>query len=244
MPKEKKQATTTPAKGPRDSSRRSYEVGRGKPPKATRFQKGKSGNPKGRPKKKDEDFDPGKILKAIDNEESVIDGKRKVFKKGEVSFRDLFSEAIKGNFEAAAYQGVCRRIFWTGGRRAFAGCFVVVPDGCSSPPRRPGRRRKKDLLPVSAGSLFRKVAKQFGKLNGIRMTMWEAYVRQVYEMANKNKRAARLLQQLRKAFPGDAPPGETITYLITEADANSRQMGAVDFLTYRLTERGATGLRA
>ena len=51
------------------------------------------------------------------------------------------------------------------------------------------------------------------------MTMWEAYVRQVYEMANKNKRAARLLQQLRKAFPGEAPPGETITYLITEADA-------------------------
>ena len=27
-----------------------YEVGRGKPPTATRFQKGQSGNPKGRPK--------------------------------------------------------------------------------------------------------------------------------------------------------------------------------------------------
>ena len=52
------------------------------------------------------------------------------------------------------------------------------------------------------------------------MTMWEAYVRQVYEMANENKRAARLLQQLRKAFPGDAPPGKTQIYLITEEDAN------------------------
>ena len=28
----------------------SYEIGYGKPPKATRFQKGKSGNPRGRPK--------------------------------------------------------------------------------------------------------------------------------------------------------------------------------------------------
>src|SRR5258705_9938588 len=33
------------------NSNRKYEVGRGKPPKATRFQKGKSGNPKGSRKK-------------------------------------------------------------------------------------------------------------------------------------------------------------------------------------------------
>ena len=49
--------------------------------------------------------------------------------------------------------------------------------------------------------------------------MWEAYVRQVYEMANENKRAARLLQQLRKAFPGEAPPGKTQICLVSEADA-------------------------
>jgi hypothetical protein len=57
------------------NSNRKYEVGHGKPPKATRFQKGKSGNPKGRPKKKDEDFDPGKILEAIDNEECVANAR-------------------------------------------------------------------------------------------------------------------------------------------------------------------------
>ena len=33
------------------NSNEAYEIGYGKPPKATRFQKGKSGNPSGRPKK-------------------------------------------------------------------------------------------------------------------------------------------------------------------------------------------------
>ena len=32
------------------SKKRDYEIGRGKPPRATRFAPGKSGNPKGRPK--------------------------------------------------------------------------------------------------------------------------------------------------------------------------------------------------
>ena len=35
----------------------------------------------------------------------------------------------------------------------------------------------------------------------------------------KDHGAARLLGRLRKQFPGDLLPGDTITYLISEADA-------------------------
>src|SRR5882757_3124022 len=112
------------------NSNRKYDVGRGKAPKATRFQKGKSGNPKGRPKKKDEDFDPGKILEAIDNEECVFiyNGKRKVLRNGEVSFRLLFSEAIDGNFEAAKLVKVmAEEYFGPQAEGPSQARFVVVP---------------------------------------------------------------------------------------------------------------------
>ena len=52
------------------------------------------------------------------------------------------------------------------------------------------------------------------------MSRWDAYVRQIYNMAlNKNSGAARLLDQLRRQFPGDVLPGDPITYIISEADA-------------------------
>jgi hypothetical protein len=77
---------------------------------------------------------------------------------------------------------------------------------------------------VSAGSLFRKVAKEEIRLeiDGIVVTMsrWDAYVRQIYTMAlNKNNGAARLLDQLRRQFPGDLLPGDPITFVISEDDA-------------------------
>jgi hypothetical protein len=220
MPKPKK-VDTTPAKGTAEVSKKFYEVGRGKPPKATRFQKGKSGNPKGRPKKKQEDFDPGKILQTIDNEQAPFDGRRKLMKRAEIVFRNLFLDAIDGSFAAASViKKSAEEYFGPAAEAPSQPVFIVKrDDGSLIPPRLPPRQRGMEM-PVSAGSLFRRVARHPVKVDGHIMTAWEAYIRQVHEMANENKRAAQLLQQLRKLFPGDAPPGETITFLITEADAN------------------------
>jgi hypothetical protein len=158
-------------------------------------------------------------MQAIDNEDVLVDGKRTSLKKAEILFQGLFSAAIIGNFEAASIiMKSAEGYFQPEAEGPSQAVFVVVPDGCSSPPRLSGKQRKKDLLPVSVGSLFRRVARRPFELNGVRMTMWEACVRQVYEMANENKRAARLLQQFRKAFPVEAPRGKTQVF-ISEDDA-------------------------
>jgi len=49
-------------------TKRDCEVGYKKPPRAARFQKGKSGNPGGRPKKLAQLVELGDIVQAIDNE--------------------------------------------------------------------------------------------------------------------------------------------------------------------------------
>jgi hypothetical protein len=82
---------------------KTYKVGYGKPPVATRFQKGRSGNPSGKPKKVPQPLDPGIILESIDNEEIVVidNGKRKRMPKAEIQFRQLFTKAIRGDLKAA-----------------------------------------------------------------------------------------------------------------------------------------------
>jgi len=82
---------------------KTYEVGYGKPPVATRFQKGKSGNPSGQSKKVPQPLDPGIVLESIDNEEIVVidNGKRKRMTKAEIQFRQLFTKAIRGDLKAA-----------------------------------------------------------------------------------------------------------------------------------------------
>jgi len=82
---------------------KAYEVGYGKPPLGTRFQKGTSGNPSGQPKKVLREVDPGIILESIDNEEIVVNdnGRRKRMTKAEIQFRQLFTKAIRGDLKAA-----------------------------------------------------------------------------------------------------------------------------------------------
>ena len=76
-----------------------YRVGYGRPPLDTRFKRGQSGNPKGRP--------PGaKNLASLLNEalnELVIikeDGGRKRISKRKAAFKQLVNEAAKGNWRA------------------------------------------------------------------------------------------------------------------------------------------------
>lgn len=87
-----------------DNSDATYEVGYKKPPKATQFPPGTSGNASGRPKKAPQPLDPGVILEAIDNEEIsvTVKGKRKRMTKAEIQFRRLFARGIfKGDLTAA-----------------------------------------------------------------------------------------------------------------------------------------------
>ncbi len=86
-----------------DDSEGGYEVGYRKPPVATRFQKGTSGNPSGRRKKASKPLDPGIVLQTIDNEEIVVtdNGKRKRMTKAEINFRQLFAKATRGDLKAA-----------------------------------------------------------------------------------------------------------------------------------------------
>jgi uncharacterized protein DUF5681 len=84
-------------------SNKTYEVGYKKPPKATRFPKGTSANPGGKPKKVPPEFDLGKILQSVDNEEIIIpvDGKRKRMTRAEIRLRQLFTQGIKGDLTAS-----------------------------------------------------------------------------------------------------------------------------------------------
>ena len=87
--------------------------------------------------------------------------------------------------------------------------------GCSKV-KRTGRQ-------VSIGAQFRKVARESItiEIDGMpqKISRWDAYVRQIYNMAlSKNNSAARLLDQLRSQFPGDLLPGDPITFAIREED--------------------------
>ncbi|SPJ25041.1 DUF5681 domain-containing protein [Palleronia abyssalis] len=79
----------------------SYEVGFGKPPKATRFRKGRSGNPRGRPR----GARGVKVLldEALSRKITVTEGGRTArVSKSEALLVSLINKAIKGDIRAAA----------------------------------------------------------------------------------------------------------------------------------------------
>jgi hypothetical protein len=122
------------------SNEKDYAVGYGKPPVETRFRKGQSGNPSGRPKKIAQELDPGKILQSIDNEEIVvnIDGKRMRMAKAEIHFRQLFTKAIRGDLTAVRLVSkMAKEYFGPEAEGPSETEFIVVPDDASSFDRKP-----------------------------------------------------------------------------------------------------------
>jgi hypothetical protein len=88
----------------------------------------------------------------------------------------------------------------------------------------PKGRPRQTARQVSTASQFRKVAREQIPIEiagtEYKMSRWDVYVRQIYNMAlNRNSSAARLLDQLRRQFPGDLLPGDPIAFLISEVDA-------------------------
>ncbi len=74
---------------------KNYQVGKGKPPKATQFQPGQSGNPKGRPKGSK---NVHQVLSKILNEKITVteSGKKKVVDKLEGAIRVLVNKSFEG----------------------------------------------------------------------------------------------------------------------------------------------------
>ena len=79
-----------------------YRVGYGRPPKQSQFEKGRSGNPGGRPKKRvSTELDLAALLKPVT---VTIDGQARVMQPKEIELRQLLEKATKKeNLKAIAY---------------------------------------------------------------------------------------------------------------------------------------------
>ena len=82
-----------------DTRSPAYEVGFGKPPVDTRFKKGQSGNPKGRPKGT---LNMATVLARTLREKVVVNesGRRKVITKLEAAIKQLVNKAASGDLSA------------------------------------------------------------------------------------------------------------------------------------------------
>jgi hypothetical protein len=76
-----------------------YEVGFGKPPKRTRFKKGRSGNPDGRPRKKPDLY--SELTKVLREKITItVDGQQEKVTVQQALLRRLRDQALRGEFWA------------------------------------------------------------------------------------------------------------------------------------------------
>ncbi|GGC71088.1 hypothetical protein GCM10011504_56050 [Siccirubricoccus deserti] len=114
-----------------------YKVGYGRPPEHTRFRKGQSGNPKGRPKGAQ---DLGSIFQRLLGEVvNVREGERsRTMTKGEAMLQALMARALRGDARAmgqaialAREQGLLAPP--ADGASARSGAMLVVPGMATDP---------------------------------------------------------------------------------------------------------------
>jgi hypothetical protein len=74
-----------------------YEVGFGKPPKRTQFKKGRSGNPKGRPRKRPDLY--SELTKVL-REKVTVEGQQERVTVQQALLRRLRDQALRGEFWA------------------------------------------------------------------------------------------------------------------------------------------------
>src|SRR5215813_13677739 len=82
--------------------RREYEVGYGKPPHHTRFKKGQSGNPRGRPSGSK---NLSTLLSEALNEPVIVteNGRRRKISKRHAIIKQLVNQSAKGDWRAAKF---------------------------------------------------------------------------------------------------------------------------------------------
>jgi len=102
-----------------------YEVGRGRPPLNTRFQKGRSGNPRGRPRGTS---NKAKIARTIANEmQSVtIDGRRRKMRNIELVLLALERAAIQKNLTAFRFLEQLSAKYGVNKKRKVG--FLILPE--------------------------------------------------------------------------------------------------------------------
>jgi len=224
---------------PKKQYKANYRV----PPEASRWTKGKSGNPAGRPKDRPSETDTGKILLAVGNEivETSVGGKPRSMRREEFRVLKLITMAIDGDLAAAEQiEKMARHHLQLEEKGASGYRFAVMPDyyfnrankemsasQCREVEKKLKRIQSEANEPelISEAYMFRRIVQEEVPIdiNGkkVKVTRWQLYLRKIYASAlSGDNRASKLLFRLQKQYPAGAPSGPVTTYLITKADEN------------------------